>query len=180
MVIFKMAGQKKEIITIKEIADRIFNIRKRRVMIDRDLADLYGTTTKALNQAVKRNQDRFPSDFTFKLTREEKLELVTNCDRFESIKHSTVLPSAFSEQGVAMLSSVIQSKKAIEVNIQIMRTFVKIRQMIGTNKEIKKAIAKLETASNKHDREIGAIIEIISGFLDDPKATKKKIGFRKK
>jgi hypothetical protein len=110
-------------------------------MLDRDLADLYGVSTKALNQAVKRNGRRFPPDFMFQLSKEEKGELVTNCDRFKKLKHSSVLPRAFTEQGVAMLSSVLKSQRAIEVNIAIMRTFVRLREMLASHSELARKLA---------------------------------------
>ena len=103
------------VIPVEKIERSIFLIRGQRVMLDRDLAYLYGVPTKVLNQAVKRNERRFPSDFMFRLTKEEKNELVTNCDRLARLKHSSALPSVFTEQGVAMLSSVLNSERAIEV-----------------------------------------------------------------
>ena len=114
-------------IAVEVIAARILEIRGRKVMLDRDLAYLYGVATKALNQAVKRNRRRFPEDFMFQLTRTEQNELVTICDRFNTMKHSTALPYVFTEQGVAMLSSVLNSERAIQVNILIMRAFTKLR-----------------------------------------------------
>ena len=104
------------------IEAKIFIIREQKVMIDRDLAILYGVSTKRLNEQVKRNIQRFPKDFMFVLSMQEKNELVANCDRFITLKHSTVFPYAFTEQGLAMLSSVLNSERAILVNIQIMRT----------------------------------------------------------
>ena len=114
-------------VSIEIITSKIYLIRNIKVMLDRDLADLYGVTTKALNQAVTRNEQRFPSDFMFRLTKEEKQELVTNCDRLDRLKHSSALPHVFTEQGVAMLSSVLRSERAIHVNIQIMRVFTRLR-----------------------------------------------------
>ena len=102
-------------------------------MIDRDLAFLYGVETKVLNQAVKRNIKRFPNNFRFQLTKDELAELVTNCDRFKALKHSTSLPYAFTEQGVAMLSAVLKSTVAIEVSIRIMEAFVSIRRFLSQN-----------------------------------------------
>ena len=124
------------IIPADRIEKVIFLIRGQKVILDRDLADLYEVTTKALNQAVKRNERRFPPDFMFRLTKEEKQELVTNCDRFQTLKHSSALPSAFTEQGVAMLSSVLNNERAIQVNIMIMRAFVRLRQMVVAHKDL--------------------------------------------
>lgn len=114
------------------IRKRIYEIRGQRVMLDRDLAELYGVETKVLNQAVRRNQLRFPDDFMFRLTKEEMRELVTNCDRFEKLKHSSATSCAFTEQGVAMLSSILKSERAVQVNISIMRAFVMMRNYVSS------------------------------------------------
>lgn len=116
-----------------QIESRIFTIRGNHVMIDRDLAEMYQVETKVLNQAVKRNIERFPELFRFQLTDNEKTELVTNCDRFESLKHSSNNPFAFTEQGVAMLSAVLRSDIAIKVSIQIINAFVEMRKVIANN-----------------------------------------------
>lgn len=129
----------------KQIESRILTIREQQVMIDRDLAELYGVETKVLNQAVKRNIERFPEDFMFQLEQNEKAELVTNCDRFNALKHSTVSPYAFTEQGIAMLSSVLKSSTAVQVNIQIMRAFVAMRRFLQNNEEI---FAELKSIKN--------------------------------
>ncbi|MEI6576985.1 MAG: ORF6N domain-containing protein [Bacteroidota bacterium] len=121
------------LITKQEIQNRIFAFRGIQVMIDRDLAETYGVDTKVLNQAVKRNIARFPASFRFQLTENERTELVTNCDRFASLKHSVTLPFAFTEQGVAMISSVLKSETAIYVSIQIMEAFVEMRRLIIGN-----------------------------------------------
>jgi len=134
-------------------------------------------TTKALNQAVKRNQKRFPSDFMFPLTKEERDQLVTNCDRFRKLKHSVVLPNAFTEQGVAMLSSVLHSERAIEVNVAIMRAFVQLRRMIGSHEELARKLAKLEARLAEHDEQIQAIFEAIHQLMAPPDRPPRKIGF---
>lgn len=122
-----------QVISTTNFESRIFVIRDRQVMLDRDLAQLYEVETKVLNQAVKRNQERFPEAFRFQLTEQEKLELVTNCDRFKNLKHSTALPYVFTEQGVAMLSAVLRSDIAVQVSIQIMQAFVSMRRMLATS-----------------------------------------------
>lgn len=126
----------------------IFQFRGLKVMVDADLALLYGVPTKALKQQVKRNTERFPKDFMFELTSIEKNELVTNCDRLASLKHSSVRPLVFTEQGVAMLSSILRSKKAIQINIEIMRAFAKYRALLKDNEELRKVIAKLDVKLN--------------------------------
>jgi len=162
----------------KERIERIiFLIRGQKVILDRDLADLYEVTTKALNQAVKRNERRFPPDFMFRLTKEEKNELVTNCDRFQTLKHSSVLPSAFTEQGVAMLSSVLKSERAIQVNVAIMRAFVRLRQLLGSHKELAHKLEELERHLKDHDKQIQTIFSAIRQLMTQPEAPRKKIGF---
>jgi len=142
-------------------------------MIDRDLARLYEVPTKALNQAVKRNARRFPDDFIFQLTMAEKNELVTNCDRFRPLKHSSQMPHAFTEQGVAMLSSVLNSERAIEVNILIMRAFVRLRHLIAKNEGIRKAIETMEKRLDMHDRQIAVAFAALKSFLQPPVQTIK-------
>ncbi len=127
----------------------IFEFRGYKVMIDSDLSLLYEIQTKRLKEQVKRNLKRFPGDFMFELTDIEKNELVANCDRLNKLKHSSVNPLAFTEQGVAMLSSVLNSEKAIQVNIEIMRAFALYRSMLRENAELKKEIKKLDMKLNQ-------------------------------
>ncbi len=127
----------------------IFEFRGQKVMIDVDLAALYETETKALKQQVKRNIERFPVDFMFSLTKEEKVQLVANCDRLSNLKHSSVNPMAFTEQGVAMLSSVLRSPKAIKMNIEIMRAFAQYRQLLIENDSLRKEVKNLDEKLNK-------------------------------
>ena len=135
-----------EIIKTEDIQSLIFTFRNEPVMIDRDLAKLYEVETKVLNQAVKRNLNRFPQFFRFQLTDNESDELVTNCDRFEMLKHSSVNPYAFTEQGVAMLSAVLRSDIAVEVSIQIMQAFVNMKKFISSNAGI---FQRLDNVENK-------------------------------
>jgi hypothetical protein len=121
------------IISQKHIESQIFTIRGLQVMIDRDLAEMYQVETKVLNQAVKRNLERFPIQFRFQLTENEKIELVTICDRFDSLKHSSSNPNVFTEQGVAMLSAVLRSKIAVQISIQIINAFVEMRKFIANH-----------------------------------------------
>lgn len=168
-----------ELIPEEVIERKIFMIRRHKVMLDRDLAELYGVSTKALNQAVKRNTSRFPEDFMFQLTPEEKREVVTNCDHLKSLKFSPQLPYAFTEQGVAMLSSVLNSERAIQVNIAIMRAFVKLKQILSVNKELAYKLAELERKIEKHDVEIQAIFEAIRKLMASPPVKpKSQIGFK--
>ncbi|MCE5331220.1 MAG: ORF6N domain-containing protein [Bacteroidales bacterium] len=120
-------------------------------MIDRDLAELYGVETKRINEQVKRNSERFPPNFCFQLNEYERIELVANCDWFEKLKHSSSLPYAFTEQGVAMLSAVLKSETAVKVSIQIMQTFVEMRKFISNNALIFQRLDKLERAKIETD-----------------------------
>ena len=113
-----------------EIRERIFTIRGQQIMIDRDLAELYQVTTKVLNQAVKRNSDRFPCKFRFQLNNKETYKLVTDCDRLNRLKHSSVNPYVFTEQGVSMLSAILRSKVAVKISIKIMDAFVSMRKFL--------------------------------------------------
>lgn len=131
-------------LTKNEIENRIFEFKSVQVMIDRDLAEMYQVETKVLNQAVKRNIERFPDYFRFQLTNAEKEELVTNCDRFENLKHSSSNPYAFTEQGVAMLSAVLRSEIAVKVSIQIINTFVELRKILNTNQLTDNRLSVLE------------------------------------
>ena len=160
------------------IVERIFYIRGNKVMLDRDLAELYGVSTKRLNEQVKRNLRRFPEDFMFRLTQAEMNELVANCDRFASLKHSTSSPYAFTEHGVAMLSSVLNSQRAVDVNIVIIRTFVKLRQVLAAHKELADRLKELEKRMDKKDKEIITIFETIRRLMSPPPEKKKEfIGF---
>lgn len=157
--------------------NRIVTIRGHRVMLDRDLAVLYQVLTKALNQAVKRNISRFPFDFMFQLTKKEKSEVVTNCDHLRDLKFSPKLPYAFTELGVAMLSSVLNSERSIQVNIYIMRAFVKVREVLSAHKELAGELQKLQNRVGKHDKEIQTIFEAIRELMRIPEKPKRQIGF---
>lgn len=159
------------------IQNKIFEVRGYRVMLDFHLAELYNVKTKVLKQAVKRNIQRFPSDFMFELDKEEFHQLVTICDQFpETLKHSSVSPMVFTEQGVAMLSTVLRSQTAIDVNISIMRAFVLMRQMVIGYDELLKRIEELEESTDAQFSEIyQALTQLLS--KPDPKP-RKPIGYR--
>jgi hypothetical protein len=143
------------------IENRIFNIRGMQVMIDRDLAELYGVETKRINEQVKRNSVRFPSSFCFQLNKNESVKLVADCDRFEKLKHSSSLPYAFTEQGVAMLSTVLKSETAIKVSIQIMQAFVDMRKIIANNALIFQRLEKLEKVNLETDAKFEQIFKAL-------------------
>ncbi|MBI4802608.1 MAG: ORF6N domain-containing protein [Elusimicrobia bacterium] len=168
----------KDLIPAKIVEKKIFLIRSQKVMLDADLARMYGVPTKSLNLAVKRNILRFPGDFMFQLTPAEVQNL-----RFQIETSSwggrRYVPYAFTEQGVAMLSTVLKSERAILVNIAIMRIFVRLREMLLANKELAEKLRQLENKIEKHDTEIQAIFEAIHRLMNQPGQPKKKIGFIK-
>ena len=167
--------QDTELVSQQLIESKIFIIRSKKVMLDKDLSVLYGVETKMLKRAVKRNIERFPEDFMFQLSKEEYVELL-RC-KFGTLKrgqHSKYLPYAFTENGVAMLSSVLNSKRAIQANIQIMRTFTRIREMLLTHKELKHKIDEME---KKYDYQFKIVFDAIKQLIEPPPKTRKKIGF---
>jgi ORF6N domain len=159
------------------IHSKIYFFRGQKVMLDRDLAELYGVETKVLKQAVKRNLERFPDDFMFEL----------NLKEFENLRSQIVtsswggtryLPMAFTEQGVAMLSSVLSSKQAIEVNIRIIRIFTKMREVLSAHKDVLVKLEQLENKTNKNEDDIQLIFEALKQLLNPPSTPRKRIGFK--
>ena len=166
------------VLAIEQVESIILLVRGQKVILDRDLAQLYGVTTGNLNKAVKRNIDRFPNDFMFQLTPEEYKSLRFQFGIFKKGRHAKYLPYAFTEQGVAMLSSVLKSKRAIEVNVAIMRAFVKLRETLATHKELSRKLSDLERKLGDPDEQIQAIFEAIRQLMLPPdEKGKKKIGF---
>ncbi len=171
----------KELMPMEGIYTKIYLIRGHKVMIDKDLAVLYKVTVFNLNKAVKRNLGRFPTDFMFQLNQEEYNSLLFQIGISKKGRGGRrFLPYAFTEQGVAMLSSVLRSERAIRVNILIMRAFVKIRQAIVSNRELAEKLTELERRSARHDNEIRAIFEAIKKLITPPDKPKERIGFYKK
>jgi ORF6N domain-containing protein len=163
---------------VGRIKQRILLIRGRKVIIDADLAEAYGVTTKALNQAVRRNMDRFPPDFMFRLTREEKQEVVTNCDHLEGLKFSPVHPRAFTEHGAIMAARVLNSTRAIEVSLFVVRAFVNLREAAANHQDLARKMAQLERKLGDHDEQIRALFEAIQQLLDpEPLPKTRRIGF---
>ncbi len=162
-----------DIVSIESVANKIYKIRSINIMLDRDLAELYGVETKVLKQAVKRNLKRFPDDFMFELTNPEFDNLRS---QFEASKWggTRYLPMAFSELGVAMLSSILKSDRAIEVNIEIMRIFTKLRQNIFDTKDLRKEIEELKTVT---DTRFQIVFETLDQLLATEEKPKRKIGF---
>ncbi len=166
---------------LQKIETKIYEVRGQKVILDFDLAELYEVENRTLKQAIKRNIERFPNDFMFQLTKNEWQELITNCDKLpDGAKFSPVTPSAFTEQGVAMLSSVLRSKKAIQVNITIMRAFVFIRQYALTYKDLTDKLKELESTYNKQFQDVYEAINYLleKGNQDARQKERKQIGFK--
>lgn len=165
-----------DLIPAERIENKIYLIRGQKVMLDKDLAKLYGVATRDLNKAVTRNLLRFPADFMFQLTKKEigNLKFQFGTSSWGGTRKS---PRAFTEQGIAMLSSVLRSKRAILVNIAIMRTFVRLKRILSSHKEIAQKLDQLERKFERHDGEIGAIFEAIRRLMVLPKKPKRRIGF---
>ena len=159
------------------VEQKIYLVRGQKVMIDRDIARLYGVKPIVLRQHVKRNKERFPEDFMFQLTTAEAVAMVSQNVIPSKRALGGYLPYAFTEQGIAMLSGILRSKKAVQVNIAIMRAFVKLRQILSNNKELAHKLAQLEHRIEKHDTEIHAIFEAIRQLMTPPKRAKRSIGF---
>jgi len=169
-----------------QVERRIYLIRREKVMLDYDLAELYGVPTRTLNQAVKRNRDRFPEDFMFQLSTPEaralrsQIVILDAPHRLSQLatgkrgQHSKYLPNAFTEQGVAMLSSVLRSKRAVQVNIAIMRTFVWLREMLLSNANL---ACKLEELEKKYDAQFRVVFDAIRELMTPPESPKRQIGF---
>jgi hypothetical protein len=164
--------------TIEHISNRILTIRRQRVMIDSDLAALYGVATRQLNQQVKRNPRRFPARFAFRLTPAERAEVVTNCDHLQALKYSAVLPLAFTEHGALMAASILNSSRAIKVGIYVVTAFVEMRDTLRTNKALDKRIDELESRVGTHDHAIREILAAIRQLTARPEpAKRRRIGF---
>jgi len=164
------------LISQNNIGSRIYFIRQKKVMLDSDLAELYGVKTKALNQAVRRNKERFPKDFVFQLENQELTNLRCQFGT-SSLPHGgrRYFPYVFTEQGVAMLSSVLRSKRAIQVNIQIMRTFLRLRDILSSHEDLSR---KLDALENKYDTQFKVVFDAIRKMMESPASPREKIGFR--
>jgi len=169
-----LAPQKEGIIPRELIASKIYIIRRLKVMLDRDLAELYGVETKQLKRAVKRNLDRFPADFMFELNMDEYEALRYQLGTLKRGAHSKYPPFAFTEQGVAMLSSVLNSKRAIQVNIQIIRVFTRLRQILLSTKDLRRELDELKRVTDDRFR---VVFETLDQLLSTAERPKRKIGF---
>jgi hypothetical protein len=163
------------------IASKILILRSQRVMIDADLAELYGVPTKALNQAVKRNIERFPTEFMFQLSPTEKQEVVTNCDHLQNIKFSKSLPFAFTEHGAIQAANILNSSQAIEVGIYVVRAFIRLREFLASHQELSQRLDELEERVERkiesHDQAITGLIKTLRQMMVPPEIKKRPIGF---
>jgi len=168
-------AKEQSIIPITRVEQKILTLRGEQVIVDADLAELYGVTTKALNQAVKRNAERFPEDFVFQLNAAEKEEVVTNCDHLARLKYSKALPYAFTEHGAIMAAGVLNSRQAIETSIWVVRSFVKLRRLLAGHAEL---AAKLKELEKKYDSQFKVVFDALRKLMQPPEGDKKeRIGF---
>jgi len=172
-------SNKTEIVPEEIIASKIYLLRKQKVMLDKDLAELYGVETRVLVQAVKRNADRFPSDFMFQLEKEEFDHLISQIVT-SSWGGTRKMPYAFTELGVAMLSSVLRSKRAIQINIHIMRVYTKLREMLMTHNDLLIKMNELESKVTNHDKSIKQVFAYLKEFVKEKSEPRKSIGFKRK
>ncbi len=171
---------KHAIVPVERVEKTILLVRGQRVILDADLAKLYDVTTKRLNQQVRRNIRRFPSDFIFRLSRDEKAEVVANCNHLSQLKFSRSLPHAFTEHGAIMAASVLNTPSAIEASIFVVRAFVKLREVLATHKELARKFAELEKRIKDHDEQIETIFEAIRQLMAPPEKPRRRIGFEVK
>ena len=163
------------------IAAKILIVRDQRVMIDADLAELYGVTTKRLNEQVKRNLARFPQDFMFQLSADEKQEVVANCDHLHKLKFSRTRPIAFTEHGAIQAANVLNSPQAIEVGVYVVRAFVRLRELLAANTELAQRLEELETRIERklesHDQALAGLINTLRQMMAPPATKTRPIGF---
>lgn len=166
------------LIRVEKVEQRILLIRGEKVILDADLAEFYGVTTKRLNEQVKRNKDRFPEDFMFQLTEREKIEVVAKCDHLVTLKYSKALPHAFTEHGALMVASVLNTRRAVEMSVFVVRAFVKLRRFMAGNRELSDKLEQLEKHLAEHDVQIVSLVQTIRQLMS-PKAVpeKRRIGF---
>ncbi len=171
-------AESKSVVPVGKIENRILLIRGEKVIIDADLAGFYGVPTKRLNEQVKRNKDRFPDDFMFQLSVEEKIEVVANCDHLKNLKYSNTLPYVFTEHGAIMAAGVLNTSRAIEISVFIVRAFVKVRQMVAGHKELQRKISQIEKRLTGHDEQIVELVNLIKQLLNaEPPPKKRRIGY---
>ena len=163
---------------VEQAASRILLIRGQRIMLDVDLARLYGVSTKRLNEQVKRNRDRFPADFMFQLTSKEKTRVVATCDHLQRLKFSATSPHAFTEHGALMLASVLNTLRAVEVSMFVVRAFVKLRENLSTHRTLALKLMELERKIQNHDEHIRSLFDAIRELMRPPEPPRRRIGFQ--
>lgn len=164
------------LVAAESIAQSILLIRGHKVMLDADLAELYGVPTKALNQAVRRNMERFPADFMFQLSQDEKTEVVTNCDHLGSLRFSAVRPWVFTEHGALMAASILKSARAVEMSVFVVRAFVRLRVLARTHAELAVQLEALERKVAGHDADLRRTIAALRALIAQP-GKRRQIGF---
>jgi hypothetical protein len=162
------------LVPVEVIEKKILLIRGHKVMLDADLAELYGVETKRLNEQVRRNRGRFPEDFMFQLNSDEKTKVVANCDHLDKLKFSATLPYAFTEHGDLMVASVLNTSRAIEISVFVVRAFIKLREMVLSNKEI---VRRLDDLEKKYDAQFKVVFDALRALMASPVKPKRKIGF---
>jgi len=173
-----MARDSGGIIPIERVQDRILLVRGQKVIIDADLAVLYGVNTKRLNEQVKRNRKRFPQDFVFQLSESEKDEVVANCDHLERLKYSPSTPYAFTEHGALMAATVLKTEQAVQVSVYVVRAFVQLRRLLESNRELAARLEKIEKRLQQHDRNIVSLASTLNQLMEpQASSSKSKIGF---
>ena len=175
-----MAEDSRKVAAGVPLPTRIIEIRGVKVLLDADLAELYAVTTKALNQAIKRNRQKFPPDFMFRLTAIEKAEVVTNCDHLQRLKFSHSLPLAFTEHGALMAANVLNSAKAVAMSVYIIRAFMKLRETLAANQAILKRLAEIDKTLLQHDTALRDVYRKLLPLLQpSPIPPRRRIGFHK-
>ena len=170
-------AEKESLVPAERINRMILLVRGQKVMLDSDLAELYGVPTKRLNEQVKRNADRFPEDFMFRLNSEEKKEVVANCDHLRSLRFSPSSPYAFTEHGALMLASGLNSRRAVDVSVFVVRAFVRLREMLSSHRDLARKVAELERKTKGHDEQIRSLVGAIRQLMTPDEKKPKKIGF---
>ena len=167
------------VLSEKEVISQIMMVRGQRVMVDADIARLYGVTTKRLNEQVKRNTDRFPEDFMFQLAQDEKDEVVAKCDHLAKLKFSSTLPYVFTEHGALMVASILNTPQAIEMSVYVVRAFVALRESLSMYKELDQKMKQLERKVGSHDETLRSLVSAIRQLMSPPDdKSKRKIGFK--
>jgi len=162
---------------IQSLPEKILEIRGQRVMLDADLAELFGVPTKRFNEQIKRNLERFPDDFMFRLTVEEKAEVVANCDHLGKLRFSPFLNRVFTEHGALMAATVLNSPRAIEMSVYIVRAFVRLRQVLSSHQELTAKFRELEERLDGHDQAIGTLVQAMKALMEPEGPKKRPIGY---